>query len=237
MLPISIPVVLSQNTQDFPSPKLALKEPNGLLAIGGTLSMPQVIKAYECGVFPWFNEGDPIMWWSPSPRTLLYPSQFKLSRSLKQTLKKDITITVDCQFEQVIHYCSQLRKEDTWITNQMIEAYVQLHENGLAHSIEVWHEKKLIGGLYGLCFGHAFFGESMFHIKPNASKIALYALCHLPLPFTFDFIDCQLPSKHLHSLGAVDCTRATYLTLLKKTLLNKTEVGQWLVTPVIASSI
>ena len=152
-----------------------------------------------------------------------------MSRSLKKSLRKDVFITVDLHFEQVIRACCYLRKkkEGTWITNQMLEAYIKLFNEGFAHSIEVWHENKLVGGLYGLSLGHAFFGESMFHISPNASKIALYALCNLPLPFTFDFIDCQLPTNHLSSLGSVECSRKTFLEMLKNSLKKQTYSQQW----------
>ncbi len=235
----NIPFIITSEQQDFPDPKLALKDPNGLLAIGGRLSTNQILKAYRAGIFPWFNEDSPPLWWSPSPRTILRPKQFKLQRSLKQSLKKDIMITVDCQFETVINKCSQLRqnKEGTWITNQMIEAYIDLHHLGFSHSIEIYYKKNLVGGLYGLSLGHAFFGESMFHEHTDASKIALLALCNLSLPFSFDFIDCQMPSKHLHTLGAVDCNREYFITKLKNTLLNQDLVGSWLQEPISGTQL
>ena len=153
--------------------------------------------------------------------------------------KKDIIITVDCHFEEVINKCSQLRrdKEGTWITNQMIEAYIQLHLSGYAHSIEVWNQTKLIGGLYGVSLGNAFFGESMFHLQSNASKIALLALCNLPPPLKFDFIDCQLPSQHLHSLGATDYSREKFLNMLGKSLLNPALTGPWLIEAIKGNQV
>lgn len=233
--PYQIPFILDKGKrlQSFPNPCHALSEPNGLLAIGGQLSTQQLLEAYKSGVFPWFNQNDPILWWSPSPRALLYPSQFKCSRTMKKELKKDILITFDLEFNRVIRYCSDLRKkEGTWITSEMLRAYEDLHEQGIAHSIEVWHKKKLVGGLYGLSMGKVFFGESMFHLKPNASKIALFSLCHLPSPLDFDFIDCQIPSNHLYSLGAIDCSRSQYLKQLKTSLLSNPTIEEpWLIPP------
>ena len=230
----NIPVIITNDQQNFPDPCLALKDPDGLLAIGGRLSSKILAKAYKAGIFPWFNEGDPLLWWSPSTRTLLHPKNFKLQRSLKQSLKKNIIITVDCQFEAVINKCSQLRenKDGTWITKQMLEAYIELHNLGICHSIEVWHQKKLVGGLYGISLGQAFFGESMFHEQSNASKIALLALCNLSLPFAFDFIDCQMPSKHLHSLGAKNYSRENFILNLNKTLLKPDLIGTWILEPI-----
>lgn len=231
------PKHLTPQHTEFPSPELALKDPDGLLAIGGSLAPQQLIKAYQTGIFPWFNEGEPILWWSPSIRTLLLPKQFKLHRSFKKILKQNFSITIDNHFQYVIEQCSQLRQnqQGTWITPEMIQAYCQLHQKGFAHSIEVWFQNKIVGGLYGLSLGHAFFGESMFHNLANASKIALFALCNLPLPFTFDFIDCQLPSAHLHSLGATDYPRDIFLRKLKKTLLKSTLIGQWQQDPLPTS--
>lgn len=225
----SIPIVLDDKAQGFPDPELALDEPNGLIAIGGKLSSEQLLIAYRTGIFPWFNEGDPCIWWSPTPRCLLLPNQFKLSHSFKKSLKKNFLISTDLQFKQVIQTCSQLRKhrEGTWITDQMINAYIELFELGYAHSIEVWHENKLIGGLYGIQLGRAFFGESMFHLKTDASKIALYALCHLPFPYEFDFIDCQLPTDHLISLGATSVERSLFLDSLKMTQKHHTSPQKW----------
>lgn len=226
---LNIPVLSPKETQEFPNPQNALTSPNGLLAIGGSLSTEQLLLAYQSGVFPWFNQGDPILWWSPDPRCILFPDKFKLSRSLSKRLKQNFCISVDLQFEQVIRNCSYLRqkKEGTWITNEMIEAYIALFHQGYAHSIEVWFENVLVGGLYGICLGNAFFGESMFHFKPDASKIALYALCHLPVPHLFDFIDCQLATSHLISLGAKTMPRTEFLKLLQSTKEKTFQPENW----------
>lgn len=233
----SIPLLLTDEPQNFPDPTLALIEPNGLLAIGGRLSSKQLIIAYQSGVFPWFTEQDPILWWSPTPRTLLIPTEFKCTRSLKKSLKKNITLTCDIAFEEVINQCRTLREQEggTWITEQMVNSYSELHEQGVAHSIEVWHEGTLVGGLYGISIGHAFFGESMFHKQSDASKIALMRLCNLPL--TFDFIDCQMPTSHLHSMGAIDCSRAHYLIHLKQTLSHASYREKWLFDPISGTDL
>lgn len=202
----------------FPPPTLALD--NGLLAIGGDLSSKRLIQAYRQGIFPWFNQGEPILWWSPDPRAILYPKQFKVSKSLRKSLKKPYKITYDQAFEQVIVACSKPRtyQADTWINQAMINAYCKLHELGFANSIEVWHDHNLIGGLYGIQLGQAFFGESMFHTVRDASKIALYHLCHHHQ--AFDFIDCQIINSHLLSLGCQAIKRDDFLVALNKALFK-----------------
>jgi len=236
---MTIPRILIDDSTNFPEPHLALMEPNGLLAIGYKLNKNRLIDAYSKGIFPWFNEGDPVLWWSPSIRAILYPHHFKLHRSLRKSIKQEFSISVDNCFEEVINKCASLRvdKQGTWINEDIIEAYCELHNQGIAHSIEIWFNEELVGGLYGLSLGHAFFGESMFHIKTNASKIALYALSKLKLPVRFDFIDCQLPSNHLSSLGVINMPRNSFLNILKKTLINKPSHLNWRLDPITSISL
>lgn len=191
-----------------------------MLAAGGDLSPPRLLEAYRQGIFPWYEPGQPILWWSPDPRMILYPSDFKLSKSLKKTLKKPWTYTIDKAFNEVIHACATCneRTNKTWITQEMKSAYFKLYELGFAHSVEVWNEDQLIGGLYGLSIGAVFFGESMFHIKPDASKLALYFLCQTLKNWHYDFIDCQLPTEHLKSLGCIAISRKRFLQQLQKSI-------------------
>ena len=214
-LVIETPVILNPDQLTFPSPSLALDD--GLLAIGGDLSCERLIQAYRQGIFPWFNQGEPILWWSPNPRAILFPNNLVVSHSLRKSLKKNYTVTMDKAFEQVVIACSQPRakQQETWIGPEMISAYCQLHQRGFAHSLEVWLADKLIGGLYGIVLKRVFFGESMFHKVRDASKIALYHLCH---HHQFDFIDCQLISPHLVSLGCKAIDRDAFLSLLKNAL-------------------
>ncbi len=218
-----------QQTQQyyFPHPKTA--DEQGLLAVGGDLNPLRVLQAYRQGIFPWFEPGNPVLWWSPNPRLLLYPEQFKLSRSLKRSLQKPWQIQCDHQFDQVIRHCatSNGRLNHTWITNSMIDCYTTLHEIGFAHSIEVLLEGNLVGGLYGISFGGAFFGESMFHLKTDASKIALYALCQIAKHFHFHFIDCQLPNTHLQKLGATLVTRTAFLEELGLSNAQPDRIQNW----------
>ena len=201
----------------FPGPELA--EPDGLLAVGGDLSPRRLLLAYSMGIFPWFNEGDPILWWSPDPRCILEPDQLKISRSLAKILRQGVfSVTFDQAFDQVISTCARLRREGgegTWITEEMRQAYCRLHELGYAHSVESWREGKLEGGLYGVCLGRCFFGESMFHRAANASKVALATLAQHLQRQGFELIDCQLPTGHLESLGARALPREEYLRRLR----------------------
>ena len=219
--------LLTDNDLGFPNPENS--DAQGLLAIGGDLSPQRILAAYQQGIFPWFEPGTPILWWSPHPRLILKPNRFKLSRSLKKTLKKLYSFTIDEAFAEVITACSQIagRRNHTWITREMREAYTQLHQMGYAHSFEVWSENNLIGGLYGLSLGHAFFGESMFHCQRDASKLAMYHLCHTLATWQFDFVDCQLPTAHLQSLGAEIISRQEFLRMLAKTLEYPTRQGKW----------
>ncbi|RJQ13409.1 MAG: leucyl/phenylalanyl-tRNA--protein transferase, partial [Nitrospiraceae bacterium] len=190
----------------FPPPHLA--EDNGLLAVGGDLSEERLLLAYSMGLFPWYSEDDPVLWWSPDPRLILLPEDLKISRSLNQTMRKGVfKVTFDTAFEQVIRNCASLHlqdKGDTWITGGMIDAYIGLHHSGYAHSIESWFEGELAGGLYGVSLGSAFFGESMFAKKSDASKVAFVTLVQQLIKWNFTLIDCQVTTAHLKSLGAQD---------------------------------
>ena len=214
----------------FPPVDQATEE--GLLAIGGDLSPERLLQAYRLGIFPWYSEGQPILWWSPDPRAVLYPSKLKISRSLTKTLRKGVyTITYDLAFSNVIRNCAAPRSADvtegTWITSDMIRAYTHLHELGYAHSVETWRDGKLVGGLYGLALGHGFFGESMFSRSSDASKVALVGLVHYLQQYCFEFVDCQLPSPHIMRLGAEAVPRARFLTELQNTLKHPDMVGSW----------
>ena len=216
-------------TVEFPNPELANED--GLLAVGGDLTPEYLIAAYSNGIFPWFNEEHPILWWSPDPRLVLFPNEFKLSKSLSKTIKSGtFSYKTDHDFATVIKSCSlQPRKgqDGTWITNEMTEAYIKLHEIGIAHSFEVYKNNELCGGLYGVSLGKAFFGESMFHLVTDASKVALYNLVQWCLKNKFQFIDCQQPTEHLKSLGAREIPRSEFLLLLKQALKSKTIEGKW----------
>lgn len=211
----------------FPDPETSDKQ--GLLAIGGDLTPQRILQAYSQGVFPWYEPGCPILWWSPNPRLILIPDEFKLSRSLKKSLKKPHRFTIDTAFQQVITSCATLsdRMNKTWITGEMTAAYTNLHYMGYAHSFEIWNETQLIGGLYGISLGRAFFGESMFHTATDASKIALYYLCKTMKQWHFDFIDCQLPTPHLLSLGAKIISRKEFLHLLHLSLEHPNKTEKW----------
>src|SRR5690554_5032677 len=213
-----IPWLDPSNIQ-FPPLEHALDEPNGLLAAGGNLSIPTLLKAYRYGVFPWYSAPDPILWWSPDPRTLLFADNLHISRSMQKVLRKaPFTVTYDQAFEQVIQACAAPRNytANTWITPEIKQAYTALHEAGHAHSIEVWENDILVGGLYGIAIGCAFMGESMFSKVSNASKFALIQLSQTLHRAGYHFIDCQVPSAHLHSLGASDVSRKQFKKLLEK---------------------
>jgi leucyl/phenylalanyl-tRNA--protein transferase len=201
----------------FPDAHLAEAEPNGLLAVGGDLSAERIVSAYRKGIFPWFNEQDPILWWSPDPRTVLFPDRFKKSRSLRKTLCKGIFhVTYDEAFEQVIRSCSAPRagSSDTWLLPEMIEAYRQLHDIGVAHSVEVMQGDQLVGGLYGLAIGQVFYGESMFSRVSDSSKVGLATLCEQLIEWGYRMIDCQLYTPHLVSLGAEEISRKQFCQYL-----------------------
>ncbi|HAM97292.1 MAG TPA: leucyl/phenylalanyl-tRNA--protein transferase [Marinilabiliales bacterium] len=213
----------------FPHPNEA--EPNGLLAIGGDLSPQRLIAAYATGIFPWYSHPDPILWWSPNPRLVLFPGKFKVTKSLKQALNsKKYQITCDWDFKNVIENCQKAPRPGqpgTWITPEIKKAYIKLHELGLAHSIETWSQGKLVGGLYGISLGKTFFGESMFYKMTDASKVAFYYLTLLAIDWEFPFIDCQVTNPHLLSLGAEEIPRDDFLDLLHAALLDETRQGKW----------
>jgi leucyl/phenylalanyl-tRNA--protein transferase len=198
----------------FPPVENALEEPNGLLCVGGDLSVERLLAAYRRGIFPWYSAGQPILWWSPDPRTVLYPGEFKVSRSLAKTLRnRGFRTTVDRAFEQVTERCADpaLRPEGTWISPPMRTAYRRLHELDYAHSFETWDGDQLVGGLYGVALGRVFFGESMFSTARDASKVALHALVRASLAQNVRLIDCQVDSEHLRSLGARSLPRREFM--------------------------
>lgn len=203
--------------QPFPPLELALREPDGLLAVGGSLTPKRLLRAYCNGIFPWYAPGQPILWWSPDPRTVLFPERIKISRSLRKTFKKGIfSITMDRAFTTVMERCAGPRRnqQGTWITREMIVAYNRLHRMGYAHSVETWQGEKLVGGLYGVAIGRVFFGESMFSRVSDASKVALVALCRQLERWEFGLIDCQMHTAHLINLGAENIPRSQFMELL-----------------------
>ncbi|OQW41626.1 MAG: leucyl/phenylalanyl-tRNA--protein transferase [Proteobacteria bacterium SG_bin4] len=211
----------------FPPLEKALDDPNGLLAVGGDLSPQRLIEAYRSGIFPWFNEDEPIFWWSPDPRMVLFPGELKISRSLRKTLHKDCyQIRADTAFTQVMQACAAPRKgqSGTWIHPEMIAAYTALHDMGLAHSVETWIDGELVGGLYGVALGKVFFGESMFSRSTDASKIAFVHLVKQLQYWEFGLIDCQVKTRHLASLGAREISRVSFSRQLG-TLINDIAIG------------
>lgn len=209
---------LDPSIYSFPPVETALTEPNGLLAVGGDLSPERLQLAYKSGIFPWYEEDQPILWWSPDPRSVLFPDKLKLSRSLRKTLRHNLfSITFDQAFSEVIRLCAQRRSysSGTWITKEIESAYNQLHQQGIAHSVETWFDGELVGGLYGLSMGSLFFGESMFSLKADASKIALVYLVGQLGNWGFQLIDCQIQSDHLDSLGAEDISRSQFLAYIE----------------------
>ena len=202
----------------FPPPGFA--EPDGLLAVGADLTPPRLLLAYSSGIFPWFNPEDPILWWSPDPRCILEPDGLHLSRSLRQTLRRgEFVVSSNRAFAEVVRACGEVRLregEGTWLSREMIAAYRRLHDLGYAHSVECWRENELVGGLYGICLGRCFFGESMFHLVPDASKVALAWLCRRLQAQGFELIDCQLSNPHLLRLGAREIPRSEFLARLQR---------------------
>ncbi|MCX8049763.1 MAG: leucyl/phenylalanyl-tRNA--protein transferase [Methylohalobius sp.] len=201
----------------FPPVEEALTEPNGLLAVGGDLSPTRLLAAYRRGIFPWYNRGEPILWWSPNPRLVLFPGKLKIAKSLHKTLQKGkFKVTFDQAFFQVIEACAAPRKQEksTWITPEMRVAYCRLHELGYAHSVESWYDGKLVGGLYGVALGRVFFGESMFHRLSDASKVAFVTLVDWLKAWRYELIDCQVRTDHLIRLGAEEIPRPKFIGLL-----------------------
>ncbi len=222
--------LLDPHDPTFPPPAAATAE--GLLAIGGDLSRSRLLAAYRHGIFPWFSEGQPILWWSPDPRALLFPGAIRIRRSLAKRIRNGgFTVTMDTRFREVMERCAAPRRGDvdggTWIVPEMVAAYCALFEAGDAHSVEVWHEGKLTGGLYGVAVGAAFCGESMFSLERDASKIALAYLAAQLARWSFHFIDCQLPTAHLASLGVVPVTRGEFLARLAEAVAVSGCPGRW----------
>lgn len=214
----TMPLALLRGNTPFPPVEHALREPNGLLAIGGDLSPERLLDAYRHGIFPWFNESDPILWWSPDPRMVLFPDEIKVSRSLRKTLtQRHYEVRMDTAFEQVMRACAAPRPyaSGTWIQEGMVAAYCELHRQGHAHSVETWVAGELVGGLYGVAIGRMFYGESMFSRRSDASKIALVHLCRLLAQQGVGMIDCQMHTQHLASLGARQIPRSEFIARLQ----------------------
>ena len=220
-----------QLTDDLVFPPPFLAPPEGLLAVGGDLSRQRLLLAYRQGIFPWYSEGEPILWWSPDPRLVLFPGELHVSRSLARAMRKGtFALTMDEAFDRVIEACAVVPRtgqEGTWITAGMIAAYRALHASGYAHSVECWQGAELVGGLYGVSLGKCFFGESMFSLAPNASKVALAGLAAHVRNWGFKLIDCQVTTRHLISLGAREVARERFLKLLEKWADAGTRVGRW----------
>ncbi len=221
---------LPEDEITFPHPELA--DPNGILAVGGDLSPERLLLAYEWGIFPWFNPNEPILWWSPDPRFVLFPEELRVSKSMRPYFnQRKFVVTFDTQFEQVIRACQQIKRDKqlggTWITEDMVQAYCKLHELGYAHSVEVWQEGELVGGLYGISLGKIFFGESMFTTVSNASKFGFISLVRQLKTWDFQLIDCQQKTRHLASLGARSIDRALFLEYLERNAMEETLVGKW----------
>jgi len=213
----------------FPHPKMA--EDDGLLAFGGDLSVERLVFAYENGIFPWYDESSPILWWSPNPRMVLFPNKLKVSASLRRSIRnKYFRVAFDTNFEAVISQCAKLNRPNqfgTWITAEMKLAYIRLHRAGFAHSVEIYQENVLVGGLYGVSLGGIFFGESMFHLVSDASKAALFYLVEKLKLWHFDLIDAQQDTPHIRSLGAELIGLEDFLAMLKKSLIKPTKKGIW----------
>lgn len=224
-----MPVFRLSHRIEFPPAYLARHD--GLLAVGGDLCIERLVLAYSMGIFPWYNWDEPILWWSPDPRLVLFPPEFKMSRSLVKLMrKKPFRITLDTAFDQVIRTCATIRLDQdqgTWINEKMIEAYGRLHAEGVAHSVEAWSGKDLVGGLYGVSLGRSFFGESMFALEDNASKVALVTLNACLIKQGFQMIDCQVKTDHLMRFGARDIDRIDFLDTLERSLQYPTLKGQW----------
>jgi leucyl/phenylalanyl-tRNA--protein transferase len=228
-----VPVFRLNDELIFPDPSLA--EEDGLLAVGGDLSPERILRAYAEGIFPWFNEGSPILWWSPDPRLVLLPGELHVSASLSRTLRRGtFRVTADRAFGQVIRGCARTERpgqHGTWITDEMIEAYEALHREGFAHSFEAWQGEALAGGLYGVCLGGAFFGESMFSERPDASKVAFVRSVEFLARSGVELVDCQVRTDHLVRLGAREIPRTRFLDRLDELLEKPTARGPWVLPP------
>jgi leucyl/phenylalanyl-tRNA--protein transferase len=224
-----MPIFRLSEKVSFPPPHFAAA--NGLLAIGGDLSRERLLLAYENGIFPWYSPYDPILWWCPNPRLVLYPGQVHVPDRLRRTIKSGcFRVTSDTAFDRVIRQCARVRlenNEETWLVDDMIDAYCRLHEDGYAHSVETWQNDQLVGGLYGVCLGGCFFGESMFTRARDASKVALVALCRYMEKNQLDMIDCQVATAHLIWMGAREVPRKVFLRQLKISLKKPTTRDKW----------
>ncbi len=222
---------LPQLVQEHIFPEARDASDEGLVAFGGDLDPNRILKAYMEGIFPWYSPEDPILWWSPNPRLVLSPQKFKKSKSFKRVLRnKGFEVYFDRDFETVITYCSELPREGqegTWLSLEMKRAYIKLHKMGFAHSVETYYEGELVGGLYGLAIGGGFFGESMFSLMSDASKVSLCALSDICVKKSYDFIDCQVETAHLVKWGAELIERNEFLEALEKTLEKNTDFGSW----------
>ena len=212
-------------------PPVEMAEKDGLLAIGGDLSPERLLLAYGSGIFPWYSEGDPILWWSPSPRLVIFPDEFKIPKRLSRFMRqKKFSASMDTTFEKVISACATIGdrgRKGTWITREMIEAYCLLHQMGFAHSVECWLDDELAGGLYGISLGGVFFGESMFSRQSNASKVGLALLVNKLLEWDFDLIDCQMKTPHLIQFGAREIPGSEFAKLLARSMSRPTKIGRW----------
>ncbi|HUS24161.1 MAG TPA: leucyl/phenylalanyl-tRNA--protein transferase [Candidatus Binatia bacterium] len=216
--------------QPFPPPQLAMREPNGLLAIGGDLSVTRLLRAYSAGIFPWYNPDEPILWWCPDPRAVLAPQDFHTSRSLAKRLRKrDFAVSMNAAFPRVLEACAapRARGRGTWLGPEMKHAYAQLHERGFAQSVEVWRRGELVGGLYGVSLGRMFYGESMFSRIDDGSKIAFHYLCAQLAAWRFELMDCQIASRHLATLGAAEMPRERFLARLGTAVAAPGRTGRW----------
>ncbi|CAA6827071.1 MAG: Leucyl/phenylalanyl-tRNA--protein transferase (EC [uncultured Sulfurovum sp.] len=213
----------------FPSAREAPEE--GLVAFGGDLNPNRILKAYKEGIFPWYSPEDPLLWWSPNPRLVLFPENLKKSKSFKRVLRnKGFEVRFDQDFEAVINHCANVPRagqEGTWLSDEMKASYIELYHMGFAHSVETYYKGQLVGGLYGLALGRAFFGESMFSLMTNASRVSLTALSDICVKKSYDFIDCQVETPHLVSWGAILIERDDFLDLLEDTLEKDTDFGSW----------
>ncbi|MCL4114986.1 UNVERIFIED_CONTAM: hypothetical protein GTU68_042288 [Idotea baltica] len=220
---------ISEEQPIFPHPSLA--DDQGLIGIGGNLNPSTLVNAYSAGIFPWFNEHDPILWWSPDPRFVLFPEDLKISKSMRPYFNQEkFRLTLDTHFQEVMTACSRIHRKGqggTWITDEMLTAYIELHERGIAHSVEVWEGERLAGGLYGLSLGKMFFGESMFTLRPNASKFGFISLVKLLIARDFKLIDCQQETEHLKRFGAIKLKRNVFLELLLENQQHETLQGKW----------
>lgn len=224
-----MPVYILGNDIVFPDPKDA--EETGLLAVGGGLEPERLLLAYSTGIFPWYSEDDPILWFSPDPRLIFELDEYKPRRTVRKLINSDkYSVRIDTNFESVIRYCAKVPRpgqSGTWITEDMISAYIKLHQLGYAHSFETYQDNELAGGLYGISLGGAFFGESMFHLKRDASKIAFHRLVEKCRQFEFSFIDSQVPNDHMKQVGCVEISRGSFLERLEKCMAQETIKGTW----------